>query len=259
MGCAWGSRPTTSNRALLPCPAPHRTAPPAGTAQAAELVDLRYAHHASPEAAVALLSLKQLLVQPEGGAADGAAAYQVLSASLVPGRQLEFVVAAPARGGPAAPAGTQGLAVEGMAGVLGGAAPNGSAAAAADAAQGALWLGAAPAELARIVVSNAGVHELRGGAAAGAPAQRRLLTVGLGRGVVRGVAVDTTAGACGEPLLCCFFAARRDAAAIGTTFVARHRSTACHVSGRCRRAWRHRVRQRRQPHWLPPGAHLRRK
>ena len=52
-----------------------------------------YAHHTPAEAAAALLSLKELLVRADSGAVS---AYRVQSARLVPGRQLEFVVAAPA-------------------------------------------------------------------------------------------------------------------------------------------------------------------
>ena len=52
-----------------------------------------YAHHTQAEAAAALLSLKELLVTADNGAVS---AYRVQSARLVPGRQLEFVVAAPA-------------------------------------------------------------------------------------------------------------------------------------------------------------------
>ena len=112
--------------------------------------------------------------------AGAAAAYQVLSASLQPGSSLEFVVAAAAPASADASVGTP----AGGVGQL------------------------APAELARIVISDHGVHEVRSGApsgadaataaggAAAAPSPRRLLTVGGGLGEIKGVVFDVATGAC---------------------------------------------------------------
>lgn len=166
--------PTLLPGADLPCfaaapPRPH-SHPTQGTAQSAELVDLLFAHHAPVEAATALLSMRQLLVRPEGDV--GVAAFQVLSAVLDSGRQLELVVAAPT-----------------VSGATPGTAP--------------APLLAAPAEFIRIVISDQGVHEVRAGVGASTegPSARRLLTVSSGLGGIQGIVHDVIIGACSEPVL----------------------------------------------------------
>jgi hypothetical protein len=99
-----------------------------GTAQAAELADVLYAYLTPADQASALLNLKSLLVVTN----SSVSAFQVLSAHLVPGQRLEFVVAAPA-GADAADAGSF---------------PAASYASVTD--------------LARIVIDEEGVHEVRG-------------------------------------------------------------------------------------------------
>ncbi|EFN55396.1 hypothetical protein CHLNCDRAFT_134501 [Chlorella variabilis] len=114
-----------------------------GTAVAAEITDLLYAYHTPADAAASLLGLKELLITTGN---DTVAAYQVLSASLVTGQRLDFVVAAPTHD----------------AGAAGGTAA-----------------GRPAAELMRIVISEAGVFEVRGGGdggdGQGAGSGRRLL------------------------------------------------------------------------------------
>ncbi|KAL4444636.1 hypothetical protein ABPG77_002453 [Micractinium sp. CCAP 211/92] len=116
------------------------------TASTAGVIDLLFAHHSTAESATALLALKELVITTEVGTV---AAYQVFSASLIPGVQVEFVVAAPADGSWAHPSA---------------AGPSNSG-----------------VDLMRIVVCDWGVYEIRGGATAntsGSGAARRLLAAG---------------------------------------------------------------------------------
>lgn len=126
-----------------PPPPPPRAA---ATASTAGVIDLLFAHHSTAESATALLALKELVITTEVGTV---AAYQVFSSSLIPGVQVEFVVAAPADGSWAHPSA---------------AGPSNSG-----------------VELMRIVVCDWGVYEIRGGATAntsGSGAARRLLAAG---------------------------------------------------------------------------------
>ncbi|EFN58511.1 hypothetical protein CHLNCDRAFT_140571 [Chlorella variabilis] len=127
-----------------------------GTASTAGVVDLLYAHYSPAEASAALLSLKSLVITAGNGTA--VSVYQVLAATLVPGQRLDFVVTAPA-------------------------------AAAAGASANA-------ADLMRIVIDDAGVHEVRSGAQ---QAGRRLLVAATTAGAaktVQGLVYDVTAPTC---------------------------------------------------------------
>lgn len=138
---------------------------------AAEITDLLYAYHTPADAAASLLGLKELLITTGN---DTVAAYQVLSASLVTGQRLDFVVAAPTHD----------------AGAAGGTAA-----------------GRPAAELMRIVISEAGVFEVRGGGdggdGQGAGSGRRLLQQlsngQLANPKVQGQLSSTATSTCGEP------------------------------------------------------------
>ncbi|EFN55397.1 expressed protein [Chlorella variabilis] len=127
-----------------------------GTAQAAETADLLYAYHTPADAAASLLSLKQLLVTADSGTMS---AYQVLSATLVAGKRLDFVVAAPTQD----------------------ASGNGPV-----------------AEMIRIVISEEGVHEVRSGSIeqASGGGRRLLVTPSNSKASVTGLVTNTATSTC---------------------------------------------------------------
>lgn len=195
------------------------------------MVDLLYAHYSPAEASAALLSLKSLVITAGNGTA--VSVYQVLAATLVPGQRLDFVVTAPA-------------------------------AAAAGASANA-------ADLMRIVIDDAGVHEVRSGAQ---QAGRRLLVAATTAGAaktVQGLVYDVTAPTCSE-CLCCWglgpaarcARTRRHPSCPSSPSCPLPRSRVRQSIGRLAdvdmcASCRHRLlRRRRQPDQLPRGAHLRR-
>ncbi len=120
------------------------------------MADLLYAYHTPAEAASSLLSLKQLLVTTDNGTLS---AYQVLSATLVAGVCLDFVVVAPM------------LDVSG----------NGPV-----------------AEMIRIVISQEGMHEVRSGSMeqASGSGRRLLVTPSNSKAGVAGLVTSTTTSSC---------------------------------------------------------------
>ena len=167
-GCSCSAGPSfpTFRSSLL-----HLLSPAAGTAQAAETADLLYAYHTPADAAASLLSLKQLLVTADSGTMS---AYQVLSATLVAGKRLDFVVAAPTQD----------------------ASGNGPV-----------------AEMIRIVISEEGVHEVRSGSIeqASGGGRRLLVTPSNSKASVTGLVTNTATSTCsgelrafGACLLCCW-------------------------------------------------------
>lgn len=145
-----------------------------GTGQAAEMADLLFAYHTPSEQSDTLLSLKSLMITSDSGAVS---VYQVLSSNLVPGQRLEFIVVAPTR----------------------------------TAADSLKYSGQPAAEMVRIVISEAGVYEVRGTQATAN--RRKLLATPVGTlsgayaGSITGQLASTASMACGSGGASCSAAA----------------------------------------------------
>jgi hypothetical protein len=129
------------------------------------MADLLFAYHTPSEQSDTLLSLKSLMITSDSGAVS---VYQVLSSNLVPGQRLEFIVVAPTR----------------------------------TAADSLKYSGQPAAEMVRIVISEAGVYEVRGTQATAN--RRKLLATPVGTlsgayaGSITGQLASTASMACGE-------------------------------------------------------------